>query len=150
VVLVALLYEESDTAFLARDDADGLFPLSVPISVSSSSGCAKVFVENFGNSWEFVLSYLVGDLALILQQVSPMHSNFAQTTTYLAAVQVPQVEGVARELHAVRPLDKGCAVSLCPQISSKSQIRSLFNSNHSLVISHARSPGIVAAILKLL
>jgi hypothetical protein len=35
--------------------------------------------------------------------------------TYLAAVDVPQVEGVARELDAVGPLDKRCAVSLCPQ-----------------------------------
>lgn len=30
VVLVALLYEESDTALLAGDDTDGLFASSVP------------------------------------------------------------------------------------------------------------------------
>jgi hypothetical protein len=41
-------------------------------------------------------AYLVGDLALIL-----------------AAVQVPQVQRVARELDTVRPLDKRSAVSLC-------------------------------------
>jgi hypothetical protein len=34
---------------------------------------------------------------------------------YLAAVAVPQVKRVARKLHAIRPLDKRCAVSLCPQ-----------------------------------
>jgi hypothetical protein len=71
------------------------------------------------------MSYLVGDLALVLHQVSQLRSSYAETTAYLAAVQVPQVEGVARELHAICPLDKRCAVSLCPQISSKSRTLSL-------------------------
>jgi hypothetical protein len=62
-----------------------------------------------------VVSYLVGDLALILSPVSQLHPNLYQTETYLAAVDAPQVKRVARELNTVRPLDKRCAVSLCPQ-----------------------------------
>jgi hypothetical protein len=68
--------------------------------------------------------------------------------TYLAAVQVLEVQRVARERNAIRPLDKSRAVSLCtPIISLRIPISNPPTPFHSLVISHARSPGIVAAIL---
>ena len=58
-----------------------------------------------------------GPHSVACQPIEPIFTAFP---TYLAAVDVPQVEGVARELHAVGPLDKRCAVSLCPQSVPKS------------------------------
>jgi hypothetical protein len=37
------------------------------------------------------------------------------TSAYLAAVDAPQVEGIARERDTVRPLNHRGAVALCPQ-----------------------------------
>jgi hypothetical protein len=79
----------------------------------------------------FVVSYLVGDLALVLWQVSQLNPDFYNTNTYLAAVDAPQVERVARELDAICPLDKRCAVSLCPQSVPDSR-----NSSSIFAITH--------------
>lgn len=69
MVLVRLLYEKGDTAVLARDDTDSLFQqLLICISF-------VVAVIEWLRSWVAV-SYLVGDLALILYAISQLFSDF--------------------------------------------------------------------------
>jgi hypothetical protein len=115
VVLVALLDEKSDTAVLAGDDTDSLFQgVSImqkePV-MSSCPGIGALLLRIWRVGIE---SYLVGDLALVLRQVSRMLSKIGDSV-YLAAVDAPQVEGIAREGDAVRPLHHRGAVALCPQ-----------------------------------
>jgi hypothetical protein len=82
-------------------------------------GACDVFMSGYwGDVVAYIVgafkSYLVGDLALVLRQVSQMRSNVIDNA-YLAAVDAPQVEGIARERDAVRPLHHSGAVALCPQ-----------------------------------
>lgn len=94
VVLVGLLDEELDAAVLSGNDTDGLFDKStfVPRSFPPLS-------PPLSDEEEHPPTHLLSDLALVL-----------------AAVDVPQVQRVARELDAVGALDQSGAVALgeCP------------------------------------
>lgn len=70
----------------------------------------------------------------------------AASAAYLAAVDVPQVKRVARELDAICPLDERGAASLCG-LSTPIARWLLWAMLHSLVISQARSCEMVVAIV---
>jgi hypothetical protein len=147
VVLVALLDQESDAAVLSWEDTDGLFHIVSILLYLLHRRMSLCRVESRERSVGWIFhggrTLLAMEPSFCLKSANC--SRISLRETYLAAVNVPQVERVARELHAVRPLDKRCAVSLCPQSAPNPPYR-LSKPHHSLVISHARSPGIVAAI----
>jgi hypothetical protein len=77
VVLVALLNQKSNTALLARNDTNSLLPHSQYRSrLSCSLMCSQCSRRVYGRSWVGSwLTYLVGDGALILHQVSQLLIN---------------------------------------------------------------------------
>lgn len=138
VVLVGLLDEKGDTALLAGDDADGLVYIINTVFYFHSV-FALGATEDRGSRTLLAIEPSFCAESADAVQTSKLHA-------YLAAVEVPQVKRVARELDAICPLDERGAASLCrlstpipPQITTRS--------GHSLVISQARSCEMVVAIV---
>lgn len=106
MVLVGLLDEKSDTTLLAGDDTDGLYyGINIVFFFYSHSCLAQSKMAASRTLFAIEPSFCAVSADML--EFSP------EPVAYLAAVDVPQVKRVARELDAVRPLDERGAASLC-------------------------------------
>jgi hypothetical protein len=120
VVLVGLLDQKSDTTLLAGDDADSLLPSCqfhystiVRIPTRDFVACVRSRSVGFGQT------YLVGDLALILLQVSQLLPNFDTTSRTLRLYLFLRFKG-SRE--NCTPFALLTSVALCPSAHNQRQI----------------------------